>query len=264
MLKVERLSVITKSHLELVSDISFTLKQGSILGITGKSGAGKSTILKALMGILDYDCLISKGAISLKGRDITHASYKEKASLRGTTVGFIPQNPMTAFDPRQTIGMQMVETLQARLKMTRASAAFKAQESLNSVNLSDADRALRAYPSQLSGGMLQRIACALTLALEPEVILADEPTSALDGMNRALVIELLHRVSPSTAVLFVSHDPIALRALCESVVILERGHIVESRDTLAMFETPEQQWTRDFIQASQRLEGGEWVWRELP
>ena len=154
MLEVKHLTVRSKEGRLLVRDVSFTLTPGEPLGLTGASGSGKTTIIKAVMGILPYGCAIEEGEILLDGQSLEGLSARKRREYCGTVLGFIPQSPMTAFDPHMRIGAQMVQTFRLRLNLSKDKAQALAREQLLAVNLEDAERILNAFPSQLSGGML--------------------------------------------------------------------------------------------------------------
>ncbi len=194
MLDIKNLNVKTRAGQLLVHDVSLELQSGQVIGLTGASGAGKTTLLKIITGTYDKDYKVTSGLILFKGSEINGLSAKKRRQLCGTSIGYIPQNPMTAFNPRQKLGAQVEETLNIRLSLSRTEARNRFREILEKLNLSDGERLLNSYPSELSGGMLQRAAITLVMCLEPEIILADEPTSALDKENRDALIDVLKLV----------------------------------------------------------------------
>ena len=219
MLEVKHLTVRSKEGRPLVRDVSFTLTPGEPLGLTGASGSGKTTIIKAVMGILPYGGVIEAGEILLDGLSLEKLPARERRKYCGTVLGFIPQSPMTAFDPHMKIGAQMVQTFRLRLNLPKDKALTLAREQLLAVNLEDVERILNSFPSQLSGGMLQRVSMACLGGLAPRYILADEPTSALDEENRDHLLTLLREIYHSAGILFVSHDVSALKMLCRETVM---------------------------------------------
>lgn len=263
MLEVKHLTVRSKEGRPLVRDVSFTLTPGEPLGLTGASGSGKTTIIKAVMGILPYGCAIEEGEILLDGQSLEGLSARKRREYCGTVLGFIPQSPMTAFDPHMKIGAQMVQTFRLRLNLSKDKAQALAREQLLAVNLEDAERILNAFPSQLSGGMLQRVSMACLGGLAPRYILADEPTSALDEENRDHLLTLLREIYHSAGILFVSHDVSALKMLCRETVILEQGAIIERQNTEALFTHPQQSWTQAFVHAAETRKEGDWSWKAL-
>lgn len=262
MLKIENICVQTPDS-EILKGFSLELPPKTVVGLTGRSGAGKTTLLRAILGFLNYDCRLTSGRLELDGEDITKMGGRQRRALCGTTIGYIPQSPMTAFDPRMRIGSQMEETLRIRLKLSRAGARERAQEVLKLVNLTDAPRILEAAPSQLSGGMLQRIAMALLLAMKPKYILADEPTSALDIENRNLLLELLKEQCSDAGILLISHDVEAMEQLCENVAVLDDGRVVEQGTMRELLEHPKEPWTRAYAESYHKRGKEGWTWKEL-
>ncbi len=262
MLRIDNLSVKARNGMLLLDDVSLAVASGHIIGLTGASGSGKTTLLKSMMGMLDRSYALINGSIFVDDADISELSPKERRELCGKTIGFIPQNPMTAFDPRIKIGTQMRETLCIRLGISKSEADDLSAEKLKTLNLKDFNRILRSYPGQLSGGMLQRIVVALMLALRPKYILADEPTSALDEDNREILTQTLKKQKKETGILFISHDVDALSALCESVFVMEHGKITETGTMGKLLSAPQRKWTRAFAAAHKKMEERSYIWTE--
>lgn len=235
MFEVKDLKVIAQGNQVLLHDVSFSLKPGQCLGLTGASGSGKTTLLKAIMGVLPPGCRLDSGTLLLDRVELQNLSASKRRNYCGTVLGFIPQNPMTAFDPASKIGVQLYETFRLRMGMDAAAAQQMAVQLLRDVNLEDTARILNAYPQQLSGGMLQRVAMALLAGLAPQYILADEPTSALDEENRDHLLSLLKTRYRSAGILFISHDVEALRTLCPETMVMDQGTIVERQPTEQLF-----------------------------
>ncbi|PYG90256.1 peptide/nickel transport system ATP-binding protein/nickel transport system ATP-binding protein [Ruminiclostridium sufflavum DSM 19573] len=263
MLEIKKLSVEGKNNKKLLKKIDFSVRPGEYIGLTGSSGAGKTTLIKAIMGILDYNCRIVNGSIMLDGTALTDLSAKERRELCGITMGFIPQNPMTAFDRHKKIGKLMEETYRIRLGIPRREADELAAETLRAVNLTDVSRVKASYPGQLSGGMLQRVTVAILWGLKPRYILADEPTSALDEKNRDILLELLKENPEKAGIVFLSHDAKALKMLCKQIMVMENGALVERQTVEELFRHPVNEWTKKFIISANMEEGGEWIWKEL-
>ena len=246
MLKIERLEVKEKSGRCLLKDISMEIPAGQIIGLTGQSGAGKTTLLRSILGMLHTNCSISAGTILLDDVDVSILSRKAHRELCGKRLGFIPQNPMTAFDSRLKIGYQMEETFINRLYLNRDDAKALAKKYLIAVNLKDTDRVLQAYPFELSGGMLQRVSAAMLLAMAPDYILADEPTAALDEENRDLLLSIIQEQMKDKGILFVSHDITALTLVCRNVYVLGAGKIIETGTMDRLLAHPKTEWMKRF------------------
>ena len=262
MIEVKNLSVQTSKGVILLDHVEFTLKTGICTGLTGASGSGKTTLLKALMGVSDGDVSIHAGQILLDGEDLLKKPEKVRRDLCGTTLGFIPQNPMTAFNLHVPVGTQMTETFRKRLRLDKNAALKLSMEALQKVNLLDTDRVYRSYPGQLSGGMLQRVTMAILIGLSPRYIFADEPTSALDEENKTYLIQELMRMKQQAAILFVSHDDGAIRTLCDDLLVMQSGTIVECGATADLFAAPHKEWTKEFVRLAIAEEGGGWTWQK--
>lgn len=263
MLEIKQLSVEGKNKKKLLKKIDLTVRPGEYIGLTGSSGAGKTTLIKSVMGILDHTCKIVSGSIMLDGAALTDLTAKERRKLCGTILGFIPQNPITAFDRHIKIGKLMAETYRIRLSMSQKEAEELAAETLKAVNLTDVKRIKDSYPGQLSGGMLQRVTVAILWGLRPRYILADEPTSALDEKNRDILLELLKENPEKAGIVFLSHDAKALKTLCRQIMVMEKGTIIENQSTEELFRNPANEWTKKFVVSANIEEGGEWIWKEL-
>ena len=262
MLEVQNLSVTARNGAQLLKQISFQIETGEAVGLTGQSGAGKTTLLKALLGILSGGCQVSGGTIQVDGQSLWALSPRKRRELCGTTLGFIPQNPMTAFDPRLKLGRQMEETLRLRTGASGKTALELSETLLADLGLSQPRRVLDSYPAQLSGGMLQRAAAALLLALHPRYILADEPTSALDAENRTLLLELLEQQRESTGILFIAHDVAARRTLCGTVYVMEHGMLTEQGTMQELLGHPKQAWTKEYAAANHPMSREGWTWTD--
>ncbi len=262
MLTVSHLTAIGAGGTYLLKDVSLSLGKGDRICLTGASGAGKSTLIRSIMGVGVGSFGIASGDIQVDGKSILNLAGKERRDLCGKTFGFIPQNSMTAFFPNVKIGKQISETYRERLRLSVDAAKRLAEETLRMVNLQDTGRILNSFPSQLSGGMLQRIAMSMILGMRPAYILADEPTSALDRSNRSLLIQLLSEYHDG-GILFISHDVQAIRLLCPVTLVMEAGSIIEHQETDRLFAAPQEAWTRKFVAAAKRsLEENE-IWKRL-
>lgn len=260
MLEIENLLVSAKNGQTILQEISLSLAPGVCLGLTGASGSGKTTLIRSILG-LDEGLVVKSGRLLLDGENLFACSRAERRALCGRTIGFIPQNPMTAFFPHATIARQMQETVMLHRFCNKRQARDICADALQRVHLSDTARVLAARPSELSGGMLQRVAMALVLAVQPRYLLADEPTSALDAANREQLLALFEAYRAHAAILLISHDTVCLRSLCAEIVVMEQGRISERQETSALFATPQTDWTKRFVQAAQAQEKGESIWK---
>lgn len=263
MLEIRNLTVWAKNSMPILNKVSLSVDTGTCIGLTGASGSGKTTLIKAIMGMHSGDLEIPEGEILLDKDNLLNHSRKERRMLCGKIMGFIPQNPMTAFFPHAKIGRQVTETLQIHTGLDKKQAEILSADALSRVNLADTERIMNAYPGELSGGMLQRITMALILGTKPQYVLADEPTSALDEANRNLLLELLKTYQKNAGILFVSHDTEAMRKLCPVTHVMEHGRIIETQATEDLFLHPEQPWTKRFAEAACRREEVDWKWTAL-
>lgn len=262
MLEIRQLAVTEPSGRLLLDDMSLVIEPGRITGLTGHSGSGKTTLLCSILGILHKGCRIKKGEVLLDGTNLLTLSGKQHRKLCGKTIGFIPQVPMTAFDSRIKIGRQILETFRTQLKLNRTEAAQLAKAKLAAVNLNDVDRVMEAYPAELSGGMLQRVAAALILGMAPDYLLADEPTAALDEENRDLFLQIMKEQMNDKGILFVSHDVRALQDICAEVIVIGDGRVLEQGSMAQIISSPVSSWTKQFAQLTGITRQEEWTWTD--
>ena len=226
---------------------------GEIVGLAGESGSGKSMTLQAVLGLAETTGATVTGSVKLDGAELIGMPGAELRAVRGRRIAAIFQSPGLAFNPVFRVGAVVTKTLRLH-GLSASEARERADTAMRSVLLSP--ELLRRYPAQLSGGQLQRVAIALALALRAEVLLADEPTSALDVTVQAEVLELLRELRDRSgmAVLFVSHDLAVIAELCDRVVIMRSGEVVEQGPTSDVIAAPQHDYTRELIAAVPRLE----------
>ena len=239
----------------IVEEISFTLKPGEILGIAGESGSGKSTIIKAALGILGPSGKVTKGDIRFQGKNLPDLTEREMQKIRGAKIGMIFQDAGSSFCPVLTIGDQIYETLAAHETIQRKEAEERALELLGKLGFKDGRRILESYSFELSGGMNQRIGIALAMLLNPSVILADEPTSALDVSVQKQAMEemLLLRELYGTAMVLVTHNIGVISAMADAVLVLKEGKIVEYGAAKQVLNAPREAYTKELMDAVPKL-----------
>ncbi|MGV1764999.1 ABC transporter ATP-binding protein [Agrobacterium rhizogenes] len=239
-----------------VENIDLVVRRGEILGLVGESGAGKSTIGSAIMGLLDQPGRITAGTIKLDGEVLDPSNERRMRAIRGTRISMIFQDPMTSLNPLYTIGRQLVETIRAHKPMSAKAAKSKAAELLTAVGISGAETRMRQYPHQFSGGMRQRVVIALALCTDPDLIIADEPTTALDVSVQAQILELIKRLATerNAGVILVTHDMGVIAETTNRVAVMYRGNIVETGETHQIIHAPRHDYTRSLIGAVPRAD----------
>ncbi|MFF1574713.1 dipeptide/oligopeptide/nickel ABC transporter permease/ATP-binding protein [Leifsonia sp. NPDC058292] len=242
---------------EVVHGITLDVAPGEVLGIVGESGSGKSQTVFSILDLLPAGGTYSADALWVGGRDVTRLNHKERTGLLGTEVGYIPQEPMSNLDPSFTIGHQLMEPLRSVHKLSKSAARARALDMLAKVGIVDPARVMRSYPHQLSGGMAQRVLIAGAVVGKPAVLVADEPTTALDVTVQAEVLELLRELQQEyrMALIIVTHNFGVVADICDRVVVMKHGDIVEVGDVDRIFTRAEDEYTRDLIAAS--LDGAE-------
>mgnify|MGYP001382935143 FL=1 len=243
-----------KSVLRAVDNVSLSLEKGDILGIVGESGAGKSTVGNALIGLLEPPGQMTKGEIFLDGNRIDNLPDSEKQKIRGKEIGMIFQDPLTSLNPLQTIEDQLVETINLHLGLGENGARQRAVELLDQVGIPDPDVRVKQYPHQFSGGMRQRVVVALALCAEPNLIIADEPTTALDVSIQAQILDLMRGLCKEKQVgmVIITHDMGVIADITDRVAVMYRGRLVEHGATEKILGNPDHPYTQSLISAVPR------------
>ncbi len=238
----------------VLRDVSLTLARGEVRGLVGESGAGKSTIAKALLGILPRTVRVTGGSVLFEGRDLLTMPPKARAAVMGTEIVLIPQDPMTSLNPGRRIAAQLTDGLILGRRLGKAEATARALAMLDEVQIRDPDRVMRSFPHELSGGMRQRVLIAAAFLMEPKLVVADEPTTALDVTVQKQILRLIRGLQErhGTAVVFVTHDLGVVAKICDSVTLLYMGRVVEQDSAKAMLTRPAHPYTRALIAASPR------------
>jgi len=238
-----------KDELKALDQIFINLSEGQITGIVGESGAGKSTIGKAILGLLDSPAKLVSGEIRFLGNSLVGLSEAQFESLRGNQIGYIYQNPMTALNPVLTIGEQVIEAIEANTDMRGKNAQEYAIQLLERADVSFAKDRLQKYPHQLSGGLCQRIVFAIAIAAKPKLIIADEPTTALDVTVQQSVLQTLIKLSQQEqiAIILITHDIGVIAETCDYVYVLRYGKHVEQDETNNVLQRPTQDYTRSLM-----------------
>ncbi|MBS0848147.1 ABC transporter ATP-binding protein [Citrobacter sp. JGM124] len=254
ILTVDNLSVTDNAGNTLLQPASFTISRYRTLGIVGESGSGKSLMAKAIMGLLPAG-LHAHGRVLFRGRDLLKNNKYQWQQTRGKDISLIIQDSMGAFDPLMTLKDQFIETLQYHTNINRDACFQLACQCLARVNIKVPEQKLTCLPHQLSGGQLQRMMIAMTLALKPSLVIADEPTTALDSITQSDILsqfKLLAAERQSTLVL-ISHDLGVVRNIADDIAVIYQGRIVEYQKTEFLWEAPQHSYTRFLLDTRKRL-----------
>lgn len=249
-----------------VQDFDMQVKRGEIVGLIGESGAGKSTVGNAIMGLLSHPGQVTAGRILLEGEDLIQKTDKQLAFLRGRKIGMIFQDPMTSLNPLMTIGEQLSESIAVLQDVSVTQARKLAIERLDGVGIPDAVNRMDQYPHEFSGGMRQRVVIALAMAGDPDLLIADEPTTALDVSVQKQVLDLIRSicVERSLGVILVTHDMGVISETADRVYVMRHGKLVEEGLTQTVIQTPTKDYTKDLIAAIPSIDEREERFRNPP
>ncbi|WP_460799256.1 dipeptide ABC transporter ATP-binding protein [Microbacterium sp. GXF0217] len=259
LLAVENLEIAFKTqdgYVPAVRGVSFDIYPGETMAIVGESGSGKSTTAHALINLLPGSGRITGGSVRLQGQELTTLGRSGMEDIRGKRIGLVPQDPMNSLNPVHRIGFQVQETIFANgLATSRRAARKKAIAVLNEAGLADAERRLRQFPHEFSGGMRQRVLIGIGLSSDPELLIADEPTSALDVTVQKRILDHLASLTAerNTAVLFITHDLGLAAERAENLLVMHRGRIVESGPALEILQHPRHPYTQRLVAAAPSL-----------
>lgn len=240
-----------------VDGINFHVNPGEILGIVGESGCGKSVTSLSIMGLVPSPGKVVGGEISFKGEDLTKASERRMRHIRGNEIAMIFQEPMTSLNPVFRIGDQLIEGLRLHKKITKKEARKQAVALLKLVGMPRAEQLIDEYPHQLSGGMRQRVMIAMAMACEPELLIADEPTTALDVTIQAQILELMNRLNDEMgkSIILITHDLGVVAEVCDRIVVMYAGKVVEEGSTRTIFKNPQHPYTEGLIRSVPDMRG---------
>ena len=234
---------------EIVHGISFELEPGQVVGIVGESGSGKTLTCRAVLGILPDQLVVSGGSIRLAGGDLAELSVKQWTELRGSTISAVFQDPASYLNPSIQVGPQIAEVIRVKKKVRRREARDRALELLRSVRLRQPESVYGQYTYELSGGMLQRVLIAAAIAADPQVLIADEATTALDVTVQAEILDLLADLRERTglAQVIVAHDLAVVAQVCDEVLVMRQGDVVEHGTTADVLYRPQHEYTQLLI-----------------
>ena len=246
----------TEGTVRAVNHLSYILHKGEKLGIVGESGSGKSVSSLGIMQLIpNPPGEITRGAIIYKGEDLVHTSEKIMQHIRGNEISMIFQEPMTSLNPIIKCGKQIAESLRLHRGMKKKEAMDEAIRMMRSVGIANPEVRAHEYPHQMSGGMRQRVMIAMALACQPQILIADEPTTALDVTIQAQILDLIRELNESmgTSVLFITHDLGVVSELCDTVIVMYTGHIVEKAPVRELFKDPKHPYTIGLMNAIPKI-----------
>lgn len=257
LLKVEDLRISLESgnrSFEMIHGISFEIYPGEIVGLVGESGCGKSLTASALLGLLPSSHDL-RGIIAFENKNLLSLSSEQMSHLRGTRLSLILQDPGTALNPLIPIGKQLIEGLCYHKKISWEQAYQNGLKWLHRVGISDASTRMKQYPHELSGGMKQRILIAIALICQPSLLIADEPTTALDVTIQAQILDLLENLQKEEqmSLLMITHDLGVVARLCQRVMVMYAGHLIEVGMVKQVFDSPQHPYTRGLLQSRRSL-----------
>ncbi|MBY0403859.1 MAG: ABC transporter ATP-binding protein [Cyanobacteria bacterium] len=257
LLQIENLSVQFPTELgpaNAVSHLSFSIESGSVMGLVGESGCGKSMSSLAILRLIPPPGSISEGRILFKNQNLLTLKESEMRSIRGKQIALIPQDPLTSLNPVYTIGDQIIEVLQLHQGLTRQEAKTRTIELLDQVKLPNAKDRINDYPHQFSGGMRQRVMIAMALSCSPDLLIADEPTTALDVTVQAQILALMRDIQKehNTAILLITHDLGVVAEMCHQVAVMYAGRIIEKVSVEGLFKNPLHPYTQGLLNSLPR------------
>ena len=232
-----------------VDGVSFAVAQGEVVGIVGESGCGKSVTAESILQLLDPSSTRYSGQMNFAGKDLLSFDEEAMRRIRGNRIAMIFQDPMSALNPVFTIGDQLTEAILAHRKIGKRRAQSAAIELLEKTGIPEPKRRMRQYPHQLSGGQRQRVMIAMALSCDPELLIADEPTTALDVTTQAQILRLLIELKDefNAGIVFITHDLGVVAEICDRVVVMYLGEVVESTDVNTLFDNPAHPYTRGLM-----------------
>jgi len=255
LLSVQNLKIYYKigrnTYLKAVDDVSFKINAGEIVALVGESGSGKSTTALAILKLLPTAAKVIGGEIIFKGKNVLNMNEIELQNIRGKEIGMMFQEPVSYLNPLIKVGEQIAETLRVHEGLDKDTAAKKAKKLLEKVRVPDVERVYHSYPHQLSGGMAQRVILAIAISCNPSLLVADEPTSNLDVTVQAQILNLLKTINKEMgmSILLITHDMGVVSGMCERVIIMYAGKLVEESDLRTVFRDPLHPYTKILTQS---------------
>ena len=240
----------------VVHDLNLAIKEGEMIGIVGESGSGKTMTALAIAGLLPRHGMQKSGEIQFQNTDLLHCDRKKLRSIQGKDITMVFQEPMTSLNPVKKIGWQVEECLRVHTELTKSERYQKAVTALADVELKEPEKIYHMYPHQLSGGMRQRVMIAAAIVSNPQLLIADEITTALDVTIQAQIVKLLKKINKlqNTAILFISHDLSLVGRICDRVIVMKDGYMVEEGPTDQIYLHAKEEYTKKLIAAIPKCE----------
>ena len=260
ILSIKNLDITFRTNagnIHAIRGVSFDLPRGKTVALVGESGSGKSVTMKAVVGLLDSNGIVNSGEIFYEGADLLKLSKKElRKKINGKQISMVFQDPMTSLDPTMQIGTQVMEAMFLHKEISKSDAKKKAVELLNLVGIIDAEKRMKNYPHQLSGGMRQRVVIAIALSCEPKILICDEPTTALDVTIQAKILNLIKEIQAqmNLSVIFITHDLGVVAKVADFVNVMYAGKIIETGTVDEIFYDPRHPYTWGLLSAMPDLE----------
>ncbi len=250
----------------ILRNVSLTVEQGEVMALVGESGAGKTSVAKAILDILPPAIRVTSGEIVFDGISLLSLDRRERNNLLGVRIALIPQDPQTSLNPSRRIGDQLTDGLRLRAGLGRSAALARATELLGDVHIRDPQLVLRRYPHELSGGMRQRVLIAQAFSLSPQLIIADEPTTALDVTVQKQVLRLIRQLQTEhkTTLIFVTHDLGVVAQICDKMTVLYGGKVLEQGPAADVLAAPSHPYTRALLAANPRYDRPNQSLRPVP
>jgi len=260
LLEIEHLKVhfeTEEKKVTAVDDVSFTVKKGEIVGVVGESGCGKSVTAESILRLLDEKHTKYEGEIRLEGQNLLAKSAKEMREIRGNDIAMIFQDPMSSLNPVYTVGDQIMEALLLHQNVSKEQARVKAIDMLKLTGIPAPEKRIDEFPHQLSGGMRQRVMIAMALCCQPALLIADEPTTALDVTTQSQILDLIKELKDefNMGTIMITHDLGVVAEVCEKVVVMYLGQVIEECDVLTIFDQPLHPYTQGLLKSIPNIEG---------
>jgi peptide/nickel transport system ATP-binding protein len=242
---------LARAKYKALENITFSIYPNEVVGIVGESGCGKSLTAQAILGILPENAVVEKGEMGFKQLNLRELRDTDWRKIRGKSISMIFQEPMTALNPLVKVGKQISEVLNVHTSYSKVEMKKRTLEMMKKVGLPRAEALYKAYPHELSGGMQQRVVIAIALIAEPDLIIADEPTTALDVTIQAQILALFRKIKNErkSSMIFISHDWGVIRNICDRVLVMYAGHIVEEGTVSGILKNPKHPYTQALIQS---------------